>query len=1049
MTAPRLFTVPSGIAFLQCLAQSLCDGSLVEGFHNSPEDPLVLSTATIYLPTRRAARALRSEFVDMLGGSSAVLPSIKALGDADDDAGFFDEQRPVLLDLPPPVGSTHRHLELAHLIIAWKRRLPESVSAMHGENRLIAPASPADAVWLARGLAELLDAMDTEERSWSELDGLVAADHAQWWQLTLEFLKIAGVYWPARLAELHASNPADHRNAVLRAEAERMQATPPDSPVVVAGSTGSIPATAELMAVVARLDNGAVVLPGLDLYMQDPAWAQVGSNPATEHFDPATSAHPQYGLFRLLQKLQATREDVSCLATPAGRVEDCNRLVSTAMMPAAATADWAKQNMPPARVAAAFEHVELIEAVSEREEAFAIAVAMRLAAQPNDDGSVAKDVALVTPDRTLARRVVGELQRFGIEADDSGGRLLALSPQAKLLELLLEAAFGARSAIALVALMKHPLVRFSLPASSMRRAARLIERVALRGGTGVANIGALAALFDRRLSERQADLRHAPNWQKRLDLEDIALARSVALRIEEAIAALLKRARAKLTVSEWAEHTGRLLETAVRDESGSLSSLWESEAGERLASLFGDLLEDQSGFACMAEEWAATVPALLGDEMVKPRAGGHPHIFIWGALEARLQRVDTIILAGLNEGTWPGAVSGDSFLSRAMKAAIGLDPPERRIGLAAHDVQMGLGAPHVVLSRSTRLQNAPTVASRWLQRLQAVIGADETERLRVRGRRYLHWAEALDRKADRPMAARPSPKPPADRQPKHYSFSEVKTLRRDPYAIYARRVLRLDPPEPLIGDPGPAERGTLYHRILECFTREVPDVMAADATARLAVIADREFAEAVLPVHIALVWRHQFAAIADAFLAWERDRNADIVARHTEHRARYDLPTGLTLSGIADRIDLRADGMADIIDYKTGSTPSRKVAWTLLDPQLPLEAAALCAGAFDGLEPLRPGSLAYVRLKPAEKLKVDRIEGGFQGENREKTAVELGDEAVFRLTGLVDALAQGGLGFTSQVIPDPLARFGRDYDHLARLGEWSSVDTDDPEGAEQ
>ncbi len=1048
MTAPRLFAIPPGVAFLQRLAQSLCDGTLIDGFRHDPEDPLMLSAATVYVPTRRAARALRSEFVDLLGGTSAVLPSIKALGDIDDDAGFFEEQRPALLDLAPPVGATQRLLELARLIVAWKRRLPESVSAVHGENRLIAPASPADAVWLARGLADLLDAMDTEERAWSELDGLVAADHALWWQLTLEFLKIAGEYWPARLAELHAANPAAHRNAVLRVEAERMRTAPPQGPVVVAGSTGSIPATAELMTAVASLRNGAVVLPGLDLHLDDAAWALVGGNPAAEHFDPAVCAHPQYGLFRLLEKLQANRADVVSLAAPENEITDRNRLVSVAMMPAAATAEWARREVPADRVAAAFENVELIEAASEREEALAIAVAMRLAAQPAGEGQAPKDVALVTPDRTLARRVAGELQRFGIEADDSGGRLLALSPQATLLELVLEAAFGARNAIALVALMKHPLVRFGLTASAMRRAARLIERVALRGGTGTADIGALAALFDRRLSERQADLRHAPNWQKRLDLEDIALARSAALRIEEAFAALFESAEAEQPVSGWAASTGRLLEAAARDESGSLSALWESEAGERLAALFADVMEDRSGFACTAMEWAATVPALLGGEMVKPRAGGHPHISIWGALEARLQRVDTIILAGLNEGTWPGAVSGDPFLSWAMKAAIGLDPPERRIGLAAHDVQMGLGVGHAVLSRSARLQNAPTVASRWLQRLTAVIGHDETERLRSRGRRYVQWAEALDRRPDRPMAARPSPKPPADRQPKRYSFSEVKTLRRDPYAIYARRILRLDPPEPLIGDPGPAERGTLYHRVLECFTREVPDVMAPQAAAQLAAIADREFAETGLSVHVALVWRHQFAAIADAFLAWERDRNADIVARHTEHRARYDLPAGLTLSGIADRIDLRTDGMAEIIDYKTGSSPSRKVAWTLLDPQLPLEAAALSAGAFEGLEPLQPASLAYVRLKPADKLKVDCIEGGFQGENREKTAVELGDEAVSRLTDLVDALAQGSLGFTSQVVPDPLARYGRDYDHLARLGEWSSVDTDDAEGTE-
>ena len=1053
MTSPRLFSIPPGVPFLRRLAQALCDGVLVDGFRYRPEDPLSLSAATIYVPTRRAARALRSEFVDLLGGKSAFLPNIRTLGESDEDIGFFEEQSPALLDLDPAVGATERLLELAQLITLWKRNLPKSVSTFHGEDRLIAPASPADAVWLARSLADLLDAMETEERPWSELDGLVAEDHALWWQLTLEFLKIAADFWPARLLELGGSSPAIHRNAVLRIEAARLQTAPPSGPIVVAGSTGSIPATAELMTVVARLPTGAVVLPGLDMDMEDAVWSEIGGPAAPDLRDPALCAHPQYGLYVLLRKLGVDRADIDMLAQPETVLLQRNLLISSALMPAAATEKWASAPIEAEVAAAALADVALIEAAGEREEALAIAIAMRLAAeQPDEAPSDAhpRQVALVTPDRHLARRVVSELQRFGIDADDSGGTPLALTPPGALLQLLLQAASGESDIVALLAMIKHPLVRFGQDAASMRRAAQVLERVALRGGTGTAKPGHLAELFERRLEERLAQSRYAPQWQLRLSEEDVALARKLAGKIDNVYAPLLAvTPGVERTAADWAEVSARLLEAAARDEDGSLAALWDSEAGERLAVLLAAVIENRSGLSCNAAEWAAMTTALVAGETVKPRAGGHPHIFIWGALEARLQSVDTLILAGLNEGTWPAAISSDPFLSRAMQAAVGLEPPERRIGLAAHDFQMGLGAPHVVLSRSARLNNAPTVASRWLQRMTAVIGEEETGRIRARGQRYLHWAAMLDAAPDRPLAIRPAPKPPAAKQPKRYSFSEVKTLRRDPYAIYARRILRLDRPEALAGDPGPAERGTLYHRILDCFICEEGSVADAKAPHRLARIADREFAGAGLPDHIRLVWRHQFDDIARLFVDWERRRDGDIDARHSECRAALAVPAAdLTVSGIADRIDIRTDGTAEIIDYKTGTSPSRRVARTLLDPQLALEAAALRAGAFEGIGAVEPASLAYVRLRPDRALKVDRLEGGAKDEEREKTPADLADEAVSRLSDLVLALASGRLGFASQIVPESGMSFGRDYDHLARVREWSSADGASSEGSE-
>jgi len=339
---PRILTIPAGLPFLKTLAEGLCEGRLTPRLRYDPDDPLSLSKVTIYLPTRRAARVLRSEFVDFLGGRSAILPVIRPLGETDDDSGYFDEALPATLDLAQPLSNTARLLELARLILAWRNRLPEIVRSIHSDSPLVAPASPADAIWLARNLAELIDAIETEDRDWTELSRLNAKDYALWWQLTSEFLQIASAFWPERLNELGKSSPARHRNAILRAEANRFATVPPMGPIIIAGSTGSVPATADLIAAVANLQDGVIVLPGLDLTMPEEHWRMVAPEDQKDHpADPASRSHSQYGLAQLLKRLSLTRDDVVSLAEPAEELRQRSEILSHALSPAEATSDWA------------------------------------------------------------------------------------------------------------------------------------------------------------------------------------------------------------------------------------------------------------------------------------------------------------------------------------------------------------------------------------------------------------------------------------------------------------------------------------------------------------------------------------------------------------------------------------------------------------------------------------------------------------------------------------------------------------------------------------
>lgn len=1064
MTAPhasRLFTIPPAAPFLKTLAQTLCDGTLNETFRYDADDPLSLADVTIFVPTRRSARVLRSEFVDLLGGRSAILPVIRPLGETDDDSGFFDLVAPEEMDLALPIGGTSRLIELGRLILAWRNQLPKIVLDLHSQSPLVAPASPADAIWLARALAELIDAIETEERDWSDLKNLNTGEHAMWWQLTAEFLSIASAFWPARLEELKRSSPAKHRAAILRGEARRMADKVHSGPVIVAGSTGSVPAAAELIAVISRLPNGSVVLPGLDMTMPDDQWAMVGEDQADGRMEPASRSHPQFGLARLLKKIGATRDDVAAIGAPAADMEFRAEAISQALVPPKATDQWSRwrDDAEPEALAAAFADVTLIEAANEREEAVAIAIALRLALEkPGRNGGHAV-AALITPDRALGRRVTAELARFGILADDSAGSALSGTPQGTLTQLLLEATLRPGDPVAIVGLIKHPLVRLGLPAADLRAAVDALEVLALRGGVGEMDISALEPLLDEQLAALAED-RHPPQWRMSLPEGAIEAARDIAKRIAAAVEPLAgafitrhadgRGLTAKLTLSDWAARTGRALEALAMDERGDLAALWSGEAGEQLSSLMAEVIETEGQMEANGPQWIDIVMALTTGGAVKPRSLAHPRVFIFGTLEARLQTVDTMILGGLNEGSWPGQTVNNPFLSRTMKTDMGLEPPERRIGQLAHDFQMACGTRHLVFSRSLRQGSTPTVASRWLQRLMALGGKNFAEQLKARGEDFRRWAAAIDAGEDQQPAKRPAPKPPADLQPVKYSFSEVGRLRRDPYSIYARRILKLDPLAPFNQDPGASERGSLYHAIVDTYTKDrikegyKPGTPAARAA--MTRITEALFDAEQLPPHIDRVWRPRFVEVARAFLEWEAERDPDVRQTLTEAGAGWDVQAaGIRVTGIADRIDLKRNGHYDIIDYKTGLSPSVKQARTLLDPQLPLEAAALIHGAFKGVGASTPDDLVYVRLRPGDRFYSETVNNEANGKPDSKSATDLANEALDQLTRFVLTLRQGEAGFASRLVPFAQGDFGGDFDHLARVAEWSTAD-DEGEG---
>lgn len=973
---PTVSYIPAGRPFVDRLAAGL--------LARHGDDPLAFARVTVLLPTRRAVRSLREAFLRVADGRALILPRLTPLGDVDEDElALTAAPGDAALDLPPAMAGLRRQLLLTRLLLARPDLVPQ----------------PAHAARLARDLAGLLDEVETEGLDLARLDRLVPAEFAGHWQETLTFLAIIRETWPALLAAEGALDAPARRNRLIAALAARWEAEPPADPVYAAGSTGSIPATAALLAIVARAPRGEVVLPGFDPHFPATALQALRDDPC----------HPQAGMQRLLDRLGVGRDEVVAWQGEAGESPRA-RLLNEALATASETHRWRELGPVPE---AALAGLTRLEAAGPREEATAIALLLREALEV-----AGRTAALITPDRALARRVAAELRRWNVISDDSAGRPLAHSPPGLFLRLLIEACAEDLAPVPLLALLKHPLTTAGLDRAACRRLARRLERKVLRGPRPAPGI--------RGLRLAVAQLQDEAELPAFVDALETALQPLLDVMAEEApsLRALVEKTLA----------TAEALATEPRAK-GDVR-LWAGDAGEALSSFLqelgeaADVLPELPGLS-----WPPLLTELLSHQMVRPRQGAHPRLAIYGLLEARLQQADLLILGGLNEGTWPPETEVDPWLSRPMRAQFGLPPPERRIGLTAHDFVQAAAADRVVLSRAIKVGGTPTVPSRWLARLETRLADADRWRATLLTEPPA-WVEALDRPAAVAASPPPRPRPPLAARPRELSVTRIETLRRDPYAIFAEYILKLRPLRPLDEDAGAAERGTRIHKALDDWARAHPgDHLPDDALPRLIEAGEAALAEIADRPTVRAFWLPRFRRIAAWFLDFERRRRAEARTLATELKGvvTIEAPAGpFVLKGTADRIDRFADGRLGIVDYKTGRVPSVKEVESFLAPQLPLEAAMARRGAFPGIAPADVRELLYIRMTggdpPGEELPVQRAR-----EPIDITA--LAEEAFARFEALIAEYDVEATAYLSRPIPELVKAVG-DYDHLARVAEW-------------
>lgn len=984
-TGPQVYSIAAHRGFADALVAGLLP--------RYGDKELGLARLTLLLPSRRAVRTVTEAFVRVSEGG-LLLPRMAVVGDLDLDEALGPLLDPLdpTLDIPVAADPTRRWLRLA-----------EHIRSVEG-----AKASGAALLRQAFDMGRTMDRLLVEgiepEALMDEAQLGVVLDQSQHWQTnTALFLRVQA-HWRAELGMLGEVDAPTRRNMLFDHAARRWRETPPEHPIVAAGVTSASPALARLLRVVSELPRGAVILPDLDLEMEPEVWTALGTAGApADPGDPPfgrddASAHPQYHLKLLLNRMGIGRDEVQAwhrsglaAATPAR-----SRAISNLFLPPQASARWVDLPADQRRLSG----VRLMETAHPGEEAQAIAILIRQALEVPE-----RRVALVTPDRKLAARVVAQLERWGIEADDSAGSPLPQTAAGRVLLLLAEVLAESAAPVPLIALLSHPKVRAGGERPAWLERVRAFD-LKLRGPRPDAGLEPLRDKAGKRLAEWWAEVETilAPLFVLKQTAE-----------LADSLDVLTAAAEALCGEGLWAEADGRALSAFVEDLREAAS-----EAGTRLD----------------PRELATVLRDAMDRVAVRPPWGGHPRVAIYGLLEARMARADLVICGGLVEGVWPASTAPDSLLPPAVLRALGVTGAEFRIGLSAHDLAAALGAPEVVLSHAHRDEGAPVVPSRFVLRVRAMLGslADEhreTEAVRL--------AREVDDAAAAPPYPRPKPMPDAQQRKVDISVTGLDRLRSDPYQFYAGSILQLRSLEALDDEPGPAWKGTAIHAVLDAWHKE------GNPPGRLPEIAEAELDKMSSHPLMRSLWRPRLMKALewiDEEIERLRQEGRQVLDSEAQGSIQYK---GLRLHGRADRIDRLPDGKLAIVDYKTGTPPSNWMVEEGFSLQLGLLGLIARHGGFEKANG-EPENFEYWSLA---KNKQDGF--GFVQEpileGRRKRGIPRGDFLPETERYLVDAIDRWILGdepFTARLNPD-IGGFN-DCDQLMRLEEWISRIGDEVEG---
>ena len=845
--------------------------------------------------------------------------------------------------------------------------------------------SLAQAFNLAKELANLIDIVCNNDLSFDKLQTLVPEKYATHWQETLELLKIITEYWPKILAEKNAIDITEKRKKQLLLQADIWEKQNTNKTIVAAGITASFPAIVKILNVIKKLPNGAIYFAGIDYFADDNYWNAIDE------------ANPQFELKELLSLLDIKRCEIQNI----GNTFNNNRelLISEIMRPAGLSDAWRHLKNSNFDITEAIDGIEIIETKSQRDEALAIAFKMREIIETPE-----KTVALITYDRNLARRVSAELERFNVKVDDSAGIPLNLTSTGIFLRLIVEAAINIDSDVAINALVKCP---FSL-------------------------FGEDAGLFRKKAYKYETSLRTV---NKNIDDEDNAFISGIKKELNE-FSNLLKLPKINF-YDALTTHIKVAEKISSSNISDGASLLWKGDEGKHTAKFLTSILNSSNVLGDISgKDYLSFFSELMSTDSLRSSHGSHPRLKILGPIEARLNSFDYIILGEMNEGIWPKADKADMWMSRPMKKDFGLSLPEKNVGILASDLCSFLGCKNVILTRADRIDGTPTKKSRWLLRFETVINALGYDISCLQKNDWLDFINNIDIPSDFFAIKAPAPCPPIEARPRKLSASAVDLLVSDPYSVFAKYILRLYPFDDLDTPLDQRDYGTLIHAIIEEFNNRYPSDLPDNALEKLLSLGKKHFDKMNIESELRTFWFPKFEKTAKWIIEQEKDyrRSVRKVNNEITGQVSFNAPNGpVTFTAKADRIDELKNNNINIIDYKTGKIPSKKQVFSGHALQVVLEGLIARKGSFDNISSKELEQLLYWQLG-AKSLDINPEED------------DIIDKTEDYLLKLISAFDFETTPYLSRPSPKYVPK-NKDYEHLARVREWSVQD--DGEGLDE
>ena len=1061
----HIYTIESAQSFTDELA-----AGIINLYGNNP---LELADILIFLPTRRSVQALRDAFLRQANGKPLILPSISTIADNDEDIIAFYESMPPISQATG-LGDNIMASNFVKILpaIDAQKRLLILTKLIYQSGGVDGHITPPSAMEMARALAAFLDMMQIEEVELSRLENICPDDHSNHWQIILQFLYILKDHWQDILSAEREMDIVAHRNIMLTKQADILCALSEQGQlkgdIIIAGSTGSQSATANFIKRILSLPEGKVILPALDNYANDENWQIIGTDPC----------HPQYGLYHLLDYLNISRQQVNLWQGNGVKNTSFNnhfsprfKLLSHMMQSSKATDAWPKINDDLRQeFSAALKNVRRYDCPSEDIEARLIAFLMRKNLQDSED----RTIALVTPSRQLANKVIAEAKRWDISIDSSQGELLMHHSIVSFFKLITDVATSQWRPIKLLSLLKNPFSAAGLKTEECRKMVRLLETTLLRGtrpDKGIAGLRIGLTNIEREIKDKK---RRGPP----LSAEKIEKLKNFLTILDGALSPLCHlSADTKKPFKEFLHlhiETAENLAHTINDDGDIILGkdiLWRHESGQALSSILSAYLSQNEYLENLSlSDYAGIFVKILEGAVLRKKYGTHPRIFIWGLLEARLQRADIMILGGLDEDIWPPSSPIDPWMSPLMRKQLGLPSNDRRIGLSAHDFTQALSGDEVILTRSLKRNGgSPTLPSRWLSRMQAFIEYHKidcdlslTSSNSSDSKKYIDniftILEALDYRKNLYLPIKkPEYCPPLTLRPTRLAITKIEKWLQDPYAIYAEKILRLYKLKDIEEQTDHALKGILFHQIIE-------EYIASDCRKNEKNINNRlthffDIANEVMRPYgynilfTAIVWP-RLQRMGEWFVIQDAEIQQNAIKTISEQQGEITIHAkggDFSIYGYIDRIDIYNDDSVSIVDYKTGAPPRKKSIIEGKEPQLPIEAWMMTDGhILDKNHAVKEIAIWHISGKYGEN-GGGEINGGIikpvlknDKKNELDEAIENTQKIVMEL---IDIFQDESTAYISH--PNPANKIDdryNDYKYLERISEWQDSDSQNDDG---